>query len=58
MALVLKAIRQIGIAVPLNPGTYVDDPPIDLVREGIDTNEFTFDEWKRVSVEDKGKTRW
>lgn len=57
MALVLKAICQIGIAVPLNPETYVDDPPIDLVREGIDTNEFTFDEWKRVSVEDKGKIK-
>lgn len=52
MASVLKAIRQIGIAVPLNPETYVEDPPIDLVGKGIDTNEFTFDEWKRVSVED------
>lgn len=52
MAPVLKAIRQIDIAVPLNPETYVEDPPIDLVGKGIDTNDFTFDEWKRVSVED------
>lgn len=57
MALVLKANRQIGNIVRLNPKTYVEDPQIDLVREGIDTHEFTFDEWKRVSVEDKGKTK-
>uniref|UniRef100_A0A8W8KGY5 Uncharacterized protein n=1 Tax=Magallana gigas TaxID=29159 RepID=A0A8W8KGY5_MAGGI len=53
----LLTIRQIGIAVPLNPETYVDDPPIDLVREGIDTNEFTFDEWKRV-WKTRERQRW
>jgi hypothetical protein len=56
MALILKALRQEGVNnVPNNPKTFVEMPSFATISEALNKPEISFDEWKRVAIEEKGK---
>lgn len=56
MALMLKALRRLGIDVPANPERFVEIPCNEEIGQKINT-EMTYEQWKRVSIEEKGKKK-
>lgn len=43
--------------VPNNPETFVERPSFETISEALTKPEISFDEWKRVAIEEKGKKK-
>ena len=57
MALLLKSLRQEGITVPTNPEVFIESHDLESIDREITKAEVSFDEWKRVPIEEKGKKK-
>lgn len=57
MALTLKALRLEGVLVPINPEKYLENASMENISKEISKPEVSFEEWKRVAVEEKGKKK-
>ena len=57
MSLILKSLKPMCPDIPLNPEKYSEDPQIDRINASLSDEEITFSQWKRVPVEQKGKSK-
>ena len=57
MALCLKALRECGLDIPLNPETFISgDKHKKTVTENA-SDSIKYGQWERVPVEEKGRTK-
>ena len=56
-ALCTQSLRKCGLNVPLNPEKFVEDDAYIEKMKSDTPEEISIGQWKRVSVEDKGKTK-
>ena len=59
MAMKMRALRKMSINAPVNPEAFVEQhQDVAPLFSGNKSVNIEFSQWKRVSVDDKGKRKW